>query len=107
MDETWEAVRATVSNLDARNGTGDAETTMRILKVTEESGEAAAAWIGAVGRNPRKGVTHTRAETADELADVALSALVAIASLGFDPRETLDACGRKVLARLEPDAARP
>ncbi|MBV1850275.1 MazG-like family protein [Catellatospora sp. NEAU-YM18] len=73
---------------------------MRILKVTEEAGEAARAWIGVTGQNPRKGVTHTPREVADELADVALSALVAIESLGFDPAQVLSACAAKVLDRL-------
>ncbi|HCT79952.1 MAG TPA: hypothetical protein DGG94_06455 [Micromonosporaceae bacterium] len=74
---------------------------MRILKVTEEAGEVAQAWIGVVGQNPRKGVTHTEREVADELADVAFTALVAIQSLGFDVDEVLATCVAKVLRRLE------
>ncbi|ADD44752.1 hypothetical protein [Stackebrandtia nassauensis] len=99
-ETTWEAVAASTSWLDNSNGTGDHELTCRILKVTEEAGEAAAAWIGALGRNPRKGVTHTREQTAAELADVVISSLVAISSLGFDPQDTVDECARKVLGRL-------
>lgn len=100
-ETTWKAVAASTSWLDASNGTGDHELTCRILKVTEEAGEAAAAWIGTLGRNPRKGVTHTRADTAAELADVVISALVAIESLGLDAEQTVDECARKVLGRLE------
>jgi NTP pyrophosphatase (non-canonical NTP hydrolase) len=56
----------------------------------EEAGEAAAAWIGAIGRNPRKGTTHSRRDVAEELGDVAFTALVAAASLRHDPRERLN-----------------
>lgn len=99
-DAIWDAVRLARNWLDAANGTGLHELTCRILKVTEEAGEAAGAWIGAVGQNPRKGVTHSRKEVADELADVALTALVAIESLGLDARRALNSCAGKVLARL-------
>ncbi|MBO4208349.1 hypothetical protein [Micromonospora echinofusca] len=105
MDDTiWASVGAARTWLDAANGTDPAELTCRILKVTEEAGEAAAAWIGVLGQNPRKGVTHRRADVAAELADVAFTALVAIASLGLDPREHLDAVAGKVAARLGPSA---
>ncbi|WP_308167388.1 MazG-like family protein [Catellatospora tritici] len=101
MDETSRAaVAAAVRWLNQHHGNGPQQQTMRILKVTEEAGEAARAWIGVTGQNPRKGVTHTPREVADELADVALSALVAIESLGFDPAQVLSACAAKVLDRL-------
>ena len=87
--------------LDQANGSDTPELTYRILKVTEEAGEAAGAWIGVVGQNPRKGVTHTHADVAAELADVAMTALVAIESLGLDAREALNTCAAKVLARLD------
>ncbi|WP_431975649.1 MazG-like family protein [Micromonospora haikouensis] len=100
MDEPiWDAVRAARGWLDAANGTGDAELTCRILKLTEEAGEAAGAWIGALGQNPRKGVTHTRDDVAAELADAAFTALVAIESLGGDARAALLACAEKVRSR--------
>ncbi|NMO51499.1 hypothetical protein HH310_09885 [Actinoplanes sp. TBRC 11911] len=99
-DSTWDAVAAARAWLDASNGTSPLELTHRILKLTEEAGEAAAAWIGANGQNPRKGVTHTYEDVADELADVAFTALVAIASLGFSPEDTLARCAQKVAKRL-------
>nr|WP_245923304.1 MazG-like family protein [Actinoplanes atraurantiacus] len=76
------------------------ELTCRILKVTEEAGEAAQAWIGLLGQNPRKGVTHTRDDVAAELADVAFTALVAIASLDLDPQRALADCAGKLRSRL-------
>ncbi|MFI7576697.1 MazG-like family protein [Micromonospora sp. NPDC049497] len=103
MDETiWDAARAARAWLDAANGTGQAELTCRILKLSEEAGEVAGAWIGMVGQNPRKGVTHTREDVAAELADVAFTALVAIESLGLDARTVLDECVTKVRTRLLP-----
>lgn len=102
MDDTiWGAVRRARDWLDDANGTGTHELTCRILKVTEEAGEAAGAWIGTLGQNPRKGVTHSRGEVAGELADVALTALIAIESLGLDARQVLTACAEKVLVRLD------
>jgi len=79
---------------------GDELISLQLLKIGEEAGEAAGAWIGAIGVNPRKGVTHSRQDVADELADVVLTALVAIESLGYDSREVVEKCAAKVLARL-------
>lgn len=58
--------------------------TLQILKVAEEAGEAAAARIGSVGQNPRKGITHGSDALRDELFDVALTALVAAATVDPD-----------------------
>ncbi|WBB68962.1 MazG-like family protein [Micromonospora sp. WMMD812] len=96
----WAAARASRAWLDAANGSGQQELTCRILKLTEEAGEAAGAWIGLLGQNPRKGVTHTREDVAAELADVAFTALVAVESLGLDARTVLDRCAAKVTNRI-------
>lgn len=50
----------------------------RILKVQEEAGEVAAGLIGYMGVNKRKGVTHSEEEVAKELADVVITAMVAL-----------------------------
>ncbi|MEV4351854.1 hypothetical protein AB0J83_45965 [Actinoplanes sp. NPDC049596] len=99
-DPIFPAVHEARRWLDLTNGTLPLELTCRILKVTEEAGEAAAAWIGLLGQNPRKGVTHTHDDVAAELADVAFTALVAIASLDLDPQERLTACAAKLRSRL-------
>lgn len=54
------------------------DDSMRVLKIIEEAGEAAAAYIGMTGQNPRKGVTHTETDLLAELADVAVTALCAM-----------------------------
>lgn len=71
--------------LDRANGTSDHETAMRLMKLTEETGEVMQAYIGCVGQNPRKGVTHTRQDVADELIDVVVTALVALHRFSDDP----------------------
>lgn len=58
---------------------------LRVIKIMEESGEAAQALIGVRGQNPRKGVTHTNADLAAELADVVVSAMVAMHDHVSDP----------------------
>jgi len=65
---------------------------VRVLKVVEEAGEAAAAYIGMTGANPRKGVTHTLGDVESELLDVALTALVAWCGFtgAFDPLNALN-----------------
>lgn len=98
--DVWQAAETARRWLDAANGTAQLELTCRILKITEEAGEAAQAWIGLLGQNPRKGVTSTRDQVVAELADVAFTALVAIASLDHDPRVALTACAGKVNTRL-------
>ncbi|MDZ7886584.1 MAG: hypothetical protein U5N53_28435 [Mycobacterium sp.] len=55
---------------------------VRMLKLGEESGEAAVTeYFGYRGLNPRKGVTNGVESVLLELADTALAALVALESL--------------------------
>jgi phosphoribosyl-ATP pyrophosphohydrolase len=100
-DVTRQAVAATMAWLERHEvAAGDELVSLQLMKIGEEAGEAAGAWIGARGYNPRKGVTHTRGEVAAELADVVLTALVAIETLGFDADEVVSECAAKVLARV-------
>lgn len=71
-------IRDITAWLDESNPAGPHEDSMRVLKLVEEAGEAAAAYIGMVGQNPRKGVTHTQDDLLKELADVAITALCAM-----------------------------
>lgn len=77
----WDDIQVLVDWLDESNGLDDHELTLRIAKIGEEYGEAIAARVGMVGQNPRKGVTHTRADLADELCYVIVTAAVALTSL--------------------------
>ncbi|MEV4970610.1 MazG-like family protein [Streptomyces scopuliridis] len=95
----WQTIRDLVAWIDSNNGRDQHEIAMRILKVTEEAGEVASAYIGMTGQNPRKGVTHTIQDVQDELCDVMLTASVALASLSDDPAAVFDAKLRKVAER--------
>ena len=88
--------------LDGSNPASAHEDSMRVLKLVEEAGEAAAAYIGMVGQNPRKGVTHSLDDLLGELADVAITALCAIEHFTQDAeatRETLAGKLRRIVAR--------
>jgi len=72
----------------------------QVIKIMEEGGEVAQAWIGFTGTNPRKGVTHRAVDVADEMADVAMSALLGIVMLGFDPFDAMNKQQVKAEGRL-------
>ncbi|PWD50654.1 hypothetical protein C8046_08295 [Serinibacter arcticus] len=93
--------------IDAGSTGRDAEavTWGRLAKVSEEQGEVIAAYIGATGQNPRKGVTHTIDDVVEELLDVALTALAAVEHLRGAPGDSLALLDAKVTAVI--DRARP
>lgn len=74
----WHEIEIITRWLDESNPTSQHEDSIRVLKLLEEAGEAAAAYIGMVGQNPRKGITHSLEDLLNELADVAVTALCAI-----------------------------
>ncbi|WP_329458151.1 MazG-like family protein [Streptomyces sp. NBC_01497] len=84
-DDPWAAVERLHGWLDAR-GTlpAEQERLLRLLKLTEETGEVAAAVIGATGQNPRKGFTHSWQDVEAELCDVIVTAMVALRTLTPD-----------------------
>lgn len=59
-----------------------------IMKIAEEFGEAVQAHIGVTGQNPRKGVYGTREDVLKELADVIVTAGIAMIAVAHgDPQE--------------------
>lgn len=73
---------------------------VQVVKVAEEAGELAAAWLGYVGANPRKPPQPLDAVRLEAL-HVAVAALVAYAAAGGEhPREALDACARLARHRI-------
>ncbi|MEV7389454.1 MazG-like family protein [Streptomyces sp. NPDC091215] len=86
--------------LNTANGSSEHETAMRLMKVTEEAGEATAAYIGMTGQNPRKNITHTTADVAGELCDVIIAATVALHSFTDSPAADLTAKLDTVARRL-------
>lgn len=87
--------------LDESNPAGPHEDSMRVLKLVEEAGEAAAAYIGMVGQNPRKGVTHTQDDLLKELADVAITALAAMQHFTQDEAVTRAYMAAKIQAIIK------
>ena len=86
--DLWESVDGLWAWLEAEQAVRGREgLLLRMLKLSEEVGEVAEAVIGAVGQNPRKGVTHTWEDVEAELCDVVITALVALRTLTPDTRE--------------------
>ncbi|WCD84577.1 hypothetical protein KPP03845_100900 [Streptomyces xanthophaeus] len=91
MTAAWDTVTALAARFDA----ADAERGIRpqeshvlqVLKIGEEFGEAAQAVIGVKGTNPRKGQSHSWEDVHDEVCDVAITALVALARMRPDAEE--------------------
>lgn len=100
----WPVTSRITAALNAVNGSGEHERAMRLLKVSEEAGEAAAAYIGMTGQNPRKGTTHTPADVADELCDVIIAAAVALHAFTTTPHTVLDAKLHTAALRLNTSA---
>lgn len=98
---SWAAIYRLTEWLDERDSISDQRESiaLRILKLSEEVGEVAQAYIGYTGQNPRKGVTHTWNDVLDELADVAVTALVAMESLA--PLEAQEVFQKRIEALLK------
>ncbi len=87
-DHAWDTASQLAAWLDANNQrSAETNTLLRLLKLSEEVGEAAQAAAGILGSNPRKGHTHTRQDLHAELCDVILTAMVALTSLTPDARK--------------------
>lgn len=101
--DLFECARRVTAWLDSMNLPSEHETAMRIIKLQEEAGEVAQAYIGWRGQNPRKGVTHTREQVLEELADVVMTALCAIQHLTQnldDTREVVEGKARRTVSRV-------
>ncbi|MDH6570778.1 NTP pyrophosphatase (non-canonical NTP hydrolase) [Streptomyces sp. SAI-117] len=86
--DLWKSVDALWAWLEADQPVGGREgLLLRMLKLSEEVGEVSEAVIGAMGQNPRKGVSHSWEDVQGELCDVVITALVALRTLTPDPRE--------------------
>ncbi|WP_428955041.1 MazG-like family protein [Streptomyces sp. cg35] len=99
-DELWTTIDRLRDWLDSNNRRPSQEALLlRVLKLSEEVGEVAEAVIGAVGQNPRKGVSHTWQDVESELCDVVVTALVALGTLTPDARGALSAHVAKLAER--------
>ncbi|MEU2395900.1 MazG-like family protein [Streptomyces sp. NPDC007369] len=88
MDDQWKTIAALAATFDAydreRGMPHEESVTLQILKIGEEFGEAAQAVIGAKGTNPRKGNSHGWDDVEAEVADVVITAMVALARMRPD-----------------------
>jgi NTP pyrophosphatase (non-canonical NTP hydrolase) len=88
---TWTLVNQLRDWLDEQSPvSGDLAKAMRVLKIGEEFGEVAEALHGAMRANPRKGASHTWDDVHKELVDVAITSLIALASLTPDAQKIFD-----------------
>ncbi|MEU1332072.1 MazG-like family protein [Streptomyces sp. NPDC005865] len=100
--DPWDTVERLHAWLDSHNRRESQEALLlRMLKLSEEVGEVAAAVIGATGQNPRKGTTHTWDDVRSELCDVIVTAMVALRTLTPDAAAVLAAHLRHVDARAK------
>lgn len=99
-DLSQEALVALSEWIDAGNADRDPEalTLHRIMKLTEEAGEVVSATIGALGANPRKGVTNTFEKVLEELLDVAVTALGAFEHINGHQGRALSELDNKIVA---------
>jgi NTP pyrophosphatase (non-canonical NTP hydrolase) len=80
---------------------GDVPAEVRLLKLTEEVGEVADAFIGMHGLNRRKGVCRTRDDLLAELSDVIITAAVAMTGITGDAAEASTHLERRLIAVTE------
>jgi len=80
---------------------GDIPAEVRLLKLTEEVGEVAEAFIGMHGLNSRKGACRTRDDLLAELADVIITAAVAMSGVTGDVGEARSHLERRLAAVTE------
>jgi NTP pyrophosphatase (non-canonical NTP hydrolase) len=76
---------------------GDVPAEIRLLKITEEVGEAAEALLGMQGGNPRK-PARSRDDLLDELSDVIISAAIAMAGVAGNVSQARDHLERRLAA---------
>ncbi|GAB3662974.1 MazG-like family protein [Actinocorallia lasiicapitis] len=79
---------------------GHVSVDLQMLKLSEEVGEAAEAYIGMIGANRRKGVHRTRADVLAELSDVIITAAVAMSRLTEGDQDAAAAAFEERLARV-------
>ena len=79
--------------------TGMSPAKVRLLKLTEEVGEVAEAFIGMHGLNSRKGVCRTRDDLLAELADVIITAAVAMSGITGSATSSTNIATKNEMAR--------
>ncbi|MFG2873509.1 MazG-like family protein [Streptomyces sp. NPDC048337] len=88
MTTPWDTISALADRFDAADAAQGLQPEeshlLQVLKIGEEFGEAAQAVIGAKGTNPRKGRSHSWEDVHDEVCDVIITGMVALARMRPD-----------------------
>jgi NTP pyrophosphatase (non-canonical NTP hydrolase) len=79
--------------------------TARIIKLQEEVGEVSQAYIGFLGANARKGYSHTGQDVAKELADVVITAMVALHDWTDSPEQFVKEHLQGLLERIKEEGS--
>ena len=77
----------------------------RLLKIQEEAGEVAEAVIGFTGVNKRKGYSHDEGDVAKELADVVVTAMIALHDWVPSPERFMKEHLQGLLARIKEEGS--
>ncbi|MEW2635378.1 MazG-like family protein [Streptomyces sp. NPDC048389] len=104
--DTWGRVTEIRGWLDENAGklTERERVMMCVLKTGEEFGEVSEALHGALGANPRKGQSHSWDDVTKELVDVAVTTLVALATIDPEGDKKFDARLQHLVDRVMPPA---
>lgn len=78
---------------------------IRLMKIQEEAGEVAQAVIGFTGANKRKGYTHDEDDVAKELADVVVTAMIALHDWVPSPEQFMKQHLQGLLARIKEEGS--
>lgn len=103
MDPVVSAYRRIYQAIRDHQGLGG--VALRLLKLSEEVGEVSEAYIGVVGGNKRKGFSHCEYDVAKELADVAITAMVALHDWTSDPEGFLADRIRQIEERIREEGS--
>lgn len=99
-NSSWNSISNLVGWLNNKSSqTGDLSVVLRVMKISEEVGEVAEALHGALGSNPRKGRSHTWGDVHEELCDVIVTSMVALASLTPDAQQLFEDKLRRIEER--------
>lgn len=78
---------------------------LRLMKLSEEAGEVVGAYIGYVGANARRGLTHNEVDIAKELADVVITGMVALHDWVDDPERFMEGRLQALLSRIKKEGS--
>ena len=78
---------------------------VRLMKLSEEVGEVMQAYIGVVGANKRKGVYADGGHVAKELADVVITAMIAMHDWTDSPERFLKGHLQALMQRISEEGS--